>query len=868
MYFAQIIRVYSWSLYYFFLSEYKEIPVLLKGCPVRNISNTYQQHRHHIGEHVAWLQKKQINQKLQCQYIQTMASRPGLHSENIHRKAVACTMLQLLSLLSFVSSNNAISAVTAKNTDNSAVYKKEYLINKVHYQTVPVPHLLLVKNQHMTPHGFLPVSQIKSADNSITTMINSISHFIDYTEEIISRYSLLNIPMAAALPLTEDGQDSVIRINRYAPPKIKKTTPAPIIHDVKIVKLYDYSCLNDGEYRSFAEVLKRISQSLLQPVTMLAIESKNIASWNNGLGCPEISDIEKFSDVTQKIDDVISQIMGFLPYSKPLDIMQGIIAPLLGRIADDLMGKPVSREEELELLQQMIQQARISSITANYMGSRDQHPGARTKKTSLELPTFHILNGVNHIDLVRKGHVNRVPVIDRDGKVFALLSKYYKGKERLRQVYFNYLHRVWKITGNERFNRFSDRERYLAHRYSLGVNYQYQYQVNHRLSRYTVLNPYAPYPEILDAVEMFGQLVACRYQAGINKWFIYDATQPKGATYEIVVARNEWHLKLPVEEKVTFEILFSPEYGRDLKVDIVDKINNKNVYAQINTDAGFLWGNKFVLNKHGHLELLSPKRESDRYYKNEIRTSSISETKDNNNDVMFYEGNSGCFRTKRGMKLSHMCINPASESTSQFEQMIKRNKYPVIAEGSIGIVYDCNDGTVIKKYKGIIDERNKSRLRYANNNTKGFNRFYGPLSATISLTSNDNGSSSVFVRLKKIAGTPLNLIGTITDKNILNTMMNAIKSNTLDQELSVRLRTLGIVHYDINQANIIYDIKKGFSIIDFDSANFLPEGEKVNAEITKYMEGRFKYVFIDTLRDINAQLDKLNGNMNRKRVTL
>lgn len=837
---------------------------------MRNISNAYQQHRHHIGDHAAWLHKKYSNQKLQCQYIKTMANRPGLHSENINRKVVARTMLQLLSLLSSVSNNNAISVITMKNADDSVIHKKDYSINKHFYQTVPVSHLLSVKYQDMKPHSLLSVSQIKSADNSIATLISFISHFIDYTEAFFSRYSFLKIPMAAALPLTENGQDPFLRINRHVLPKIKETTPAPIIHDLKIVKLYDYSCLNDGEYRSFAEVLKRISQSLLQPVTMLAIESKNIASWNNGLGCPEMSDIEEVSDVTQKIDDVISQIMGFLPYSKPLDIMQGIIAPLLGRIADDLMGKPVSREEKLELLQQMIQQARISSITANYMGriSRDQHPGTRTKKTSLELPTFHILNGVNHIDLVRKGHVNRVPVIDRNGKVFALLSKYYKGKERLRQVYFNYLHRIWKITGDERFNRFSDRERHLVHRYSLGVNYQYQYQVNHRLSRYTVLNPYAPYPEILDAVEMFGQLVACRYQAGIKKWFIYDAAQPKGPVYEIVVARNEWHLKLPAEEKVKFEILFSPEYGRDLKVDIIDKINNKNIYAQINTDVGFLWGNKFVLNKHGHLELLSPKRESDRYYKNEIRKSSTSETKDNNNDVMFYEIGSGCFRTKRGMKLSHMCINPASESTSQFEQMIKRNKYPVIAEGSIGIVYDCNDGTVIKKYKGIIDERHKSRLLDANNNTKGFNRFYGPSSATISLTSNDNGSVSVFVRLKKIAGTPLNLISTITDKNILNTLMRAIKSNALAQGLSVRLRNLGIVHHDINKGNIIYDIKKGFSIIDFDSANFLPEGEKVSAEITKYMEGKFKYVFSDTLRDINAQLDKLNGNANKKRVTL
>lgn len=835
---------------------------------MRNISNTYQQHRHHIGDHAAWLQKKHINQKLQCQFIKVMANRPGLHSENINRKTVADTMLQLLSLLSSVSGNNAISALTAKNTDTSVIHQKDYLINKNNYQTASASDLLSAKYQHMTPHGFTPVSQIKSADNSIATMISSISHFIDSTGEFFSHHSLLNIPMAAALPLTEDGKNSFMRINRHAIPQIKETTPVPIIDDVKIVKLHDYSCLNDGEDRSFAEILKRISQSLLQPVTMLTIESKNIASWNKGLGCPEANDIEKISEVTRKVDEVISKITVFLPYGKALDLIQGTIAPLLERIADDLMDKPVSREEELELLLQLIQQTRISSITDNNTGriSREKYLNTRTKKGPLELPTFHIQNGVNHIDLVQKGHVNRVPVNDRNGKVFALVSKNDKGKVRHRQVYFNYLHQIWKVTGNVRFNRFSDRERQLAHRYSLGANYQYQHKINNQLSLYTVLNPYTPYPERLNAVEVFGQLVPCRYQAGINKWFIYDAAQPKGQVHEVVIARNQWHLKLPVEEKVKFEMLFSPEYGRDLKVDIIDKVRNKNLFAQINTDTGFLWGKKFILNKHRHLELLSPKKQHDRYYKNRIRQSSASEKKEKNNDAMFYVADSGCFRVKRGMKLSHMCMEPASERTSQFEQMIKRNKYPVIAEGSIGIVYDCKDGTVIKKYKGIIDERHKSRLLDAKNNAKGFNRFYGPSSATISITSNDNGSASVSVKLKKIAGTPLSSISTITDKNILNTMMRNIKSDTQAQELSVRLKNLGIVHHDINKGNIIYDVKKGFSIIDFDSANFLPEGNKVDVEKTKYMEGKFKYVFSDTLRDINKQLEKLNGNTKRARV--
>ena len=844
---------------------------------MRNISNVSQQHRNHIGEHVTWLQKQQRSQKNQNEYIQGIAARPGLHSDNSNRQTIAYSMVQLFSVLSLVSNSSVTSAIAVKNKNQLATHKKNDLINQYSYQTPSAISLFPTQHHNITRQRYSPALQINSADNSIVTMIRSVSHFIDRVDEFVTHYFPLKIPMAAALPLTGGSQDSLIRINRYAIPQIKKTTSGPILDDVKIVKLYDYTCLNDGIDRSFAEILKRISQSLLQPVTMLTIESKNIDEWNKGLGCPDISDVEEISNVTQKIDDIISQTISFLPYNKPLDIIKGIIAPLLGRIADDLIDKPVSREEELELLQQITQQSRISIATNNYMGriSPDKHPDTRTKKITLGLPTFHIQNGINHIDLVRRNGIFRVPVSDKKGEVFALVSKNDKGKVRYRQVYFNYLHQVWKMTGNARFNRFSDRERQLVHHYSLGVNYHYQHQINNQLSLYSVLNPYTPHTEKLHAVEMFGQLVPCRYRTEINKWFIYDAAQPKGQAYEVVIARNEWHLKLPAEEKVRFEILFSPEYGRDLKVDIIDEVNKKNVYAQINTDTGFLWGKKFVLNKHGHLELLSPKRENDKYHKNSIRRSSVPERNkiiknqikdsENNNDVMFYEVDSGCFRVKRGMKLSHMCIEPPTESTYQLEQTIKLNKYPVLAEGSIGIVYDCLDGTVIKKYKGMIDERHKSRLLDAKNNAKGFNRFYGPSSATISITSNDNGSASVFVKLKKIAGTPLSLISTITDKNLLNTMMRAIKSDAQALKLSIRLKNIGIVHHDINKGNVIYDIEKGFSIIDFDSANFLPDGDKVSPEITKYMEKRFKYVFSDTLRDINTQLDKLNGNTTRKR---
>ena len=840
---------------------------------MKNITNTDQLYRRRTGEHLIWLQQKQISQKLYKQHCKNISARPGLHSGNVIRQNVTYALLPLLSVLSLVQNNSTVRAVKTKYTDSLAISRNEYSVSTLCPQIPTSLTVLPTRTLLISPCVKPPTRVIKPVNSLMATIIQPLSILMNKVDYVILRYDPLHLPAAAAVSVQTKQQDSIDRWPRYVAKPTIKSIPTSVVDDVKVVQLYDFSCLNGGENLSFSEALKQISESLRQPLSKLTAESIKIDRWRKGQACPGMKEIKEVSQITETVDNIVSQIMGILPYSKPLSIIQSIVVPLLSRAADELKNNPLSPEKDLSLLQEIAQQGRISIITSNHMAqaSLTAQPATTQKKTPLQLPTFYIKNGINHIDLEKKGQVYRIPVKSENGKVYALVPKGSKGIFRRHQVYFNYLEHKWKTMGNGRFNRFSKKEQQLVYRLSLSTRFIYQHQNGNIPALYTVLNPYAVTPEKLSAVEMFGQLVPFRYHSGTNQFFIYNAKLKSGPTYEIVLARNQWHLKLPASKKVKYVMLFSPEYGRTLKVDMIREKNGKKIYAQINTDTGFLWGERFTCNKYGHLELLSPPGRVERYYKNTIIKSLVAvKNKDsgnekkhpeNNNDVMFYEQRSGCFRIKRGAALSHICAEGDDGQPYPMTQGIDLSKYPVIATGSIGTVYDYQQGIVIKKYKGKIDERHKSRLIAANNNVKGFNRYYGASSATLEITSNGDGSSSVFVKLKKINGIPLNMVQAMTDRNKLNALIDIIQNGHPAEHLSRKLQQLGITHHDINKGNVIYDGENGFHIIDFDSADYLPTGEMVSPSMTATMKSTFTYVFKDVLRDVQYRLEKLNDTV-------
>ncbi|WP_145933946.1 hypothetical protein [Yersinia entomophaga] len=350
-------------------------------------------------------------------------------------------------------------------------------------------------------------------------------------------------------------EETKLRMPRYAvfPPK---TTPQPpVLDDVKIVKMFDFSCMNNGENLTFAQILRQIGKTLRQPITMMTVESKNIDSWNKGQGCPTNQEIEKATNITEKIDSITSQLLTLLPGSQPLAIAQYIVGPLLEHAANDLEGKPTSPEEELNLLQQVTQQAKFSMSASTHSEQQRLYtrPISEPKLPQVELPKFYLKNGVNHIKLALNGKLHDVPLVEHKGKSFAVLPKGKNGGERRQQVYFSYLSQEWKTTGDGKFIRFSKLDQRVAHELSLHSRHRHK-TADGNANVYSVRNPVSSQPQRLQAIELYGRLVPYRYDLASHEQFVYDARQPESTGHKVEYANQEWHIKAPVSLDVVPEV--------------------------------------------------------------------------------------------------------------------------------------------------------------------------------------------------------------------------------------------------------------------------------------------------------------------------
>lgn len=178
----------------------------------------------------------------------------------------------------------------------------------------------------------------------------------------------------------------------------------------------------------------------------------------------------------------------------------------------------------------------------------------------------------------------------------------------------------------------------------------------------------------------------------------------------------------------------------------------------------------------------------------------------------------------------------------------------VVGAGSISTVYDLGNGYVEKKYTGRIDGEPGSRLTAANNNVKGFNRYYGENSATVCVTPAEDGAALVSAKLKKIEGCALDNLLLFPNDASLEEMSSIIERNNPSQKLANTLSEKGIIHYDINKGNVIYN-KGEFYIVDFDRADILQAGKAASVSQNEYMEMKFRYVFSDVLRDVHGKLN-------------
>jgi len=136
----------------------------------------------------------------------------------------------------------------------------------------------------------------------------------------------------------DDTGNRIRHKQRYAPVneriilfKEEKTTPSS--EDVKIVKL-DFSCIEERQSLSVADVFRQIGKTLRNPVSELAKESQVIHYYNKLGQCPTPEDIRKLEVITSRVDYIVSGVLTLLPGSRPLFLTQNLGGPLFKIIGD------------------------------------------------------------------------------------------------------------------------------------------------------------------------------------------------------------------------------------------------------------------------------------------------------------------------------------------------------------------------------------------------------------------------------------------------------------------------------------------------------------------------------------------------------
>jgi len=190
-----------------------------------------------------------------------------------------------------------------------------------------------------------------------------------------------------------------------------------------------------------------------------------------------------------------------------------------------------------------------------------------------------------------------------------------------------------------------------------------------------------------------------------------------------------------------------------------------------------------------------------------------------------------------------------------------RSASNLISEGSIGRVYNYGNGFLIKDYNGIIKPHLTGRLVKANNNAKAMNRLYGPGSANVILDADivNTGVKTVSVKMRRVPGESLDSILKGNEEALINEVKKQMTPDAIN-EIVDKLKYNGIDYNDINLGNILYDSKsKKFNIIDFDDAEILAEGARVNDPKAETMRTKFEHNFHDFRR-------KSTDNLNRKNI--
>ncbi|MBS3049715.1 protein kinase [Enterobacter mori] len=133
----------------------------------------------------------------------------------------------------------------------------------------------------------------------------------------------------------------------------------------------------------------------------------------------------------------------------------------------------------------------------------------------------------------------------------------------------------------------------------------------------------------------------------------------------------------------------------------------------------------------------------------------------------------------------------------------------LIGEGSTAEVFeDVNDSSSLYKKYVLIGNQYNEILEMARQEADLFNAFYGDEASIVIRYGGD-----VYLRMLRVPGTPLSEIDTVDIPDNLE---------SLYLQLICKLNELGVIHYDLNTGNMLYD-KESESLFPIDFRDIYTE---------------------------------------------
>ncbi|CNF30542.1 MULTISPECIES: protein kinase [Yersinia] len=133
----------------------------------------------------------------------------------------------------------------------------------------------------------------------------------------------------------------------------------------------------------------------------------------------------------------------------------------------------------------------------------------------------------------------------------------------------------------------------------------------------------------------------------------------------------------------------------------------------------------------------------------------------------------------------------------------------LIGEGSTAEVFeDVNDSSALYKKYDLVGDQYNEVLEMARQESDLFNAFYGDEASVVIRHGGD-----VYLRMLRVPGTPLNEIDTADIPDNLE---------SLYLRLICKLNELGVIHYDLNTGNMLYD-KESESLFPIDFRDIYTE---------------------------------------------